>query len=136
MRIDGLRLGASVLYVTIVAVAACDTALPAAIGNGFPLGEPVACETDACARYVLRARAWLDLAEPGHPAVVGAQAFVPAYRDQDGRPLVLAGDPLIVVLRLGDGSTRARHVACEPGADSTACWDLSLQEALTGLLKG
>ena len=90
-------MGIARLVLSVMAVAglaACNAALPAAVPRGYPLGPPVSCEKGSCDRQVLRARAWLDGAEPGHPAIVGFQGFVPEYRTPDGQLVQPADGPV------------------------------------------
>jgi hypothetical protein len=108
-------------------VAACG--LSPATGD-YPIGEPVPCGRVDCRPFIAQAIAWLDASEPAHPAVVGAEAFRPAYRSVDGRPIQVFADAMIVVLGLEDASTRARHVACESGKAEMTCFDASFEEII------
>jgi hypothetical protein len=87
--------------------------------DGYPIGAIAACQ-DGCDRFVAHARAWLDVAAPGHAPIATTEVR------HLGANIVITrsggnGD-FVVVMRLADGSSRATFVLCGMGLDRDRCF--------------
>jgi len=99
----------------------------------YPVGDRIDCLGRAtCEQAFDYAVTWLDGVEPGHPAVVGYEAYRLLLLNEKGEQLLMArsggGFDGVLALLLEDGSSRVRFVWCGAGVDPDICGTSSMAD--------